>query len=154
MAVYGTARGLTRAPAIASARHFLRHLGEMLLAMFVGMALFGALFSGILVAAGTTYDEALNTAPELIALVLIFNMTVPMVLWMRHRGHSAACVAEMAGAMLAVGATAVALLWFSAIESTAICGVECALMVPAMIAVMLLRRSEYARPGQAREAAG
>jgi hypothetical protein len=45
----------------------------------------------------------------------------------------------MAGAMLAVGATAIGLLWASVIESTAICGVECALMIPAMTAVMLSR---------------
>jgi uncharacterized RDD family membrane protein YckC len=76
----------------------------------------------------------------------MFNMTVPMVLWMRHRGHSTARIVEMAGAMLAVGLIAVACLWASVIESTAICGLECALMVPAMIGVMLLRRGEYARP--------
>jgi hypothetical protein len=112
----------------------------MLLAMMVGMALFGA----ILVAAGTNFEEALETVPELIALVLMFNMTAPTVLWMRHRGHAAARVAEMAGAMLFVGVTAIVLLWASLIESTAICGVECALMIPAMVAVMLLHREEYA----------
>jgi hypothetical protein len=125
---------------------FLLHLGEMVLAMSVGMAVFGALFGGVLVAAGTSYDEALATVPELIALVLMFNMTVPMVLQMRHRGHSTARVAEMAGAMLAVGATACALLWLSLIESAAICGVECALMIPVTVTIMLLHRDEYSRP--------
>jgi hypothetical protein len=127
-------------------RHFVLHVGEMLLAMFVGMAVFGAFFSGILFALGTTFEEALETVPALIALVLMFNMTVPMVLWMRHRGHSTARLVEMTGAMLAVGLVAVVCLWASVIESTAICGLECALMVPAMIGVMLLRRGEYARP--------
>jgi hypothetical protein len=74
------------------------------------------------------------------------NMTVPMVLWMRQRGHSRARIVEMAAAMLAVGLVAVVCLWASVIESTAICGLECALMVPAMIGVMSLRRGEYARP--------
>src|SRR5919109_937816 len=117
MSTYGSPHRLTVRATTGSVGRFALHLGEMLLAMVVGMALFGALFSGILVAAGTTYDEALATVPELIALVLMFNMTVPMVLWMRHRGHSTARVAEMAGAMVVVGVAACVLLWSSAIAS-------------------------------------
>src|SRR5262245_60076611 len=138
MATYGTPAKVTTGPAIRSFWGFARHLGEMLLAMFVGMGIFGALFSGILVAAGTTFDEALETAPELIALVLMFNMTVPMALWMRRRGYPPARVAEMAAAMVAVGLAACVLVWASLIESTAICGFECVLVIPAMVAVMLL----------------
>lgn len=148
MATYRTARELTVGPAVRPTVHFVLHIGEMLLAMFVGMAVFGALFSGVLLVAGTSFDEALEAAPVLIALVLMFNMSAPMVLWMRHRGHSPARVAEMAAAMLAVGIAACVLLWASVIESTAICGVECALMVPAMIAVMLLHPGEYSRPAR------
>jgi hypothetical protein len=156
MAIYGPPRELTIGRAGGAVRHFLAHIGEMLLAMVVGMALFGTLFSAILVAAGTTYSDALETVPELIALALMVEMTVPMVLWMRHRGHSGARVAEMAGAMLAVGVAAVVLLWSSVIASTAICGVECALMLPTMVAVMLVHRGEYSRPAHRRhtEAAG
>jgi flagellar biosynthetic protein FliP len=146
MATYRPPNQLTIGPTSGAVRHFLVHIGEMVLAMFVGMALFGTLFSAILLAAGTTYASALETVPELIALALMVEMTVPMVLWMRHRGHSGARVAEMAGAMLAVGFVAVVLLWSSAIASTAICGVECALMLPAMVAVMLAHRGEYSRP--------
>jgi hypothetical protein len=145
MATYGTPAKLTAGPAVRSVWDFARHLGEMLLAMFVGMGIFGALFSGILVAAGTTFDEALESAPELIALVLMFNMTVPMLLWMRHRGHPPARVAEMAAAMVVVGLTACLLVWASLIESTAICGFECAMTIPAMVAVMLLHRGDYSR---------
>ena len=146
MATYRGEQELTVAPAIRSAGHFVRHFGEMLLAMFVGMAVFGAVFSGILLAAGTNFEEALEAAPVLIALVLMFNMSTPMVLWMRHRGHPRARTAEMAAAMLAVGLTACVLLWASVIESTAICGVECGLMIAAMISVMLLHSREYAQP--------
>ena len=150
MATYGPPRELTIRPAGGAVRHFLLHIGEMLFAMFVGMAVFGALFSAILVAAGTTYSAALEAVPELIALTLMVEMTVPMVLWMRHRGHSAARIAEMAGAMLAVGVAAIVLLWSSVIASTSICGVECALMLPAMVAAMLVHRGEYSRPAHRR----
>ena len=152
MATYRSAPLPTLGPAVRSVLHFVMHIGEMLLAMFVGMAVFGALFSGVLFAVGTSFDEALEAAPVLIALVLMFNMSAPMVLWMRHRGHSPARVAEMAGAMLAVGLAACVLLWASLIESTAICGVECALMVPVMIAVMLLHPGDYSRPAGAHRA--
>ena len=118
--------------------------------MMVGMMLFGAVFSGILLAAGTTFDEALESVPVLIALVLMFNMTVPMLLWMHHRGHPRGRLVEMGGAMLAVGVAACLLLWLSAIESTAICGVECTLMIPAMIAVMLVHPGDYTRAAHAR----
>jgi hypothetical protein len=147
-----TGYGIPRGAAAGSLRRFVLHVGEMLLAMFVGMAVFGAFFSGMLLALGTTFDEALETVPALIALVLMFNMTVPMVLWMRHRRHSRARIVEMAGAMLAVGLVAVVCLWASVIGSTAICGLECALMVPAMIGVMSLRRGEHARPVHAHSA--
>ena len=68
-------------------------------------------------------------------------MTAPMLLWMRVRGHEASEVSAMGAAMVAVGAITVFLLWLSAIDAGAICGVECGLMFPAMIAAMLLHPS-------------
>ena len=131
---------------VAGGRRFLLHLGEMYLAMAVGMALFGALFGAILLVAGTNSSELLADAPEAFAFAMMFNMTVPMLLWMRHRGHPPARLVEMALAMLAVCAVACLSLWSSVIEPTAICGVECALMIPATLAVMLLHPGEYSRP--------
>ena len=134
---------IPRARGSAPALRFARHFGEMVLAMCVGMWVFGALLMGILLAAGTSFDEALESVPELIAVVLAVNMTVPMVWWMRHRGHARARVNEMAGAMLATAPAAILMMWFSAIDTTAICGVECALMVVGMLGVMLLHPREY-----------
>ena len=39
------------------------------------------------------------------------------------------------------------LLWLSAIDAGAICGVECGLMIPAMVAAMLLHPSMQAKLG-------
>jgi hypothetical protein len=128
------------------ALHFLRHLGEMLIAMVAGMIVLGALDRGILAAAGTSASHVRDTAPELVALVMACNMSVGMTVWMRHRGHSWAMVAEMAGAMFVPAAGAIALYWGGVIESEAILALEHAAMIPAMVAVMLLRRSEYSRP--------
>ena len=81
------------------ARHFFRHLGEMYLAMLVGMMALGMLDGAILAAAGTSVSHVKDSAPEAFALVMAFNMTVGMTVWMRYRRHSWAMCAEMAGAM-------------------------------------------------------
>ena len=129
---------------VAGKLHFARHLGEMIVAMYVGMAVLGGLWGLGLAAVGTSSKELLDSVPALVALGLMFDMTVPMVLWMRHRGHSRAEIAEMAGAMGGVAVVALVLLWTSAIEAIAICGIECGLMVPAMVVVMLRHRRAYA----------
>jgi hypothetical protein len=133
-------------PAVGSVRHFARHLGEMLLAMVLGMMVLGALDRAIVSAAGASVDDLGDTVPEGVALVMAFNMTVGMTVWMRHRGHSWARVAEMAGAMFAPAITAIVLFWCAVIHSESILALEHAAMLPAMIAVMLLHRSEYSRP--------
>jgi hypothetical protein len=102
---------------VAGTLHFLGHLGEMIAAMFMSMAALGAFWGLVLAALGTSSKELLDSAPAFVALGLSFDMTVPMALWMRHRGHSGAEIAEMAGAMGCVGLIALALLWTSAIRS-------------------------------------
>lgn len=128
------------------ARHFFRHLGEMVLAMVVGMMGLGALERGILAAAGTSASHVRDTAPEVVALVMAFNMSAGMAVWMRHRGHAGARIAEMTGAMFVPGLAAIALFWGGLIESGAILALEHVAMLPAMIAVMLVHRGEYSRP--------
>ena len=146
MATHGIASTSLTEPALGSVRHFARHLGEMLLAMVVGMMVLGALDRGIVAAAGASVDELRDTVPEVVALVMAFNMTVGMTVWMRHRGHSWARVAEMAGAMFVPAIAAIVLFWCALIHSETILALEHAAMLPAMIAVMLLHRSEYSRP--------
>jgi hypothetical protein len=123
---------------MAAVRHFFWHLGEMFLAMLIGMAALDAVGEGLLAAAGTSFADLTDRAPIAVALILMVNMTVPMLLWMRIRGHDASEISEMTVAMAVVGAATVFLLWLSVIDAAAICGVECGLMIPGMIAAMLL----------------
>jgi hypothetical protein len=51
-----------RTVSVHGARHFVRHLGEMLLAMVVGMMVLGALDRGILAAAGTSASHVRHGA--------------------------------------------------------------------------------------------
>ena len=146
MAMHGFAPTSLAEPAAGSVVHFARHLGEMLLAMVVGMMVLGALDRAIVAAAGASVDDLRDTVPEGVALVMAFNMTVGMTVWMRHRGHSWARVAEMAGAMFVPAIAAIVLFWCAVIHSESILALEHAAMLPAMVAVMLLHRSEYSRP--------
>ena len=141
---------------VARARHFFRHFGEMFLAMMVGMAGLAALDAAVFAAAGTSIPDVKDSAPEAWGLLMAFNMSVGMTLWMRHRRHSWAMCAEMAGAMFVPAVVAIVLFWCAVVHGRAIGGVAMAGMAPAMIAVMLLRRTEYSQPvhSHAREAAG
>ena len=130
----------------AGTRHFVRHFAEMFLAMMVGMMALGALDSVILSAAGSSVQHVRNSAPEVFALVMALNMTIGMTVWMRYRGHSWAMCAEMGGAMFVPAVLAIVLFWCAVIHGESIARVEMAAMLPAMIAVMLLRRSEYSQP--------
>jgi hypothetical protein len=123
---------------------FWRHFLEMNLAMFIGMAVGAVLFRGILAAFGTTITQARLAYPELAVLVMGCNMTVPMVAWMRHRGHSWRGSAEMAAAMLVPAIPVIALLRLEVIVFAAVCALYCGLMMVAMLALMVYRRREYA----------
>jgi hypothetical protein len=154
MATRGIAPASLAEPAVRPIRHFARHLGEMLLAMVVGMMVLGALDRGIVAAAGASVDNLRYTVPEVVALLMAFNMTVGMTVWMRHRGHSWARVAEMGGAMFVPAIAAIVLFWCTLIQSESILALEHAAMLPAMLAVMLLHRSEYSRPVHLRRISG
>ena len=77
---------------------------------------------------------------------MAFNMTLPMVVWMRHRRHEWRACVEMAAAMFGLAAVLLALFWLGAASAHVVLPLEMALMLPAMIAVMALRFDEYAGP--------
>ncbi len=81
--------------------------------------------------------------PTATLLVVAVSMTLPMVAWMRHRGHAWRDCSEMAAAMVIPVIPFLCLVWFGVTES-AQCGGYCASSVAAMLALMYYRRSEYA----------
>ena len=120
--------------------HFVRHYVEMLIAMFAGMLVLWM----PLVALGR--PEA--TEVELLGMAL--TMTVPMVAWMRYRGHGWAPAWEMTAAMFLPSFAAIGLLWAEVIDDGhAPMMIQHVAMFPAMLVAMLLRRSEYTgHPGR------
>jgi flagellar biosynthetic protein FliP len=126
--------------------HFLRHVLEMISVMVPGMFIGGAVFTvGAGLAAGSrlTWDEARLRYPEACLLTIGVVMSMPMVAWMRHRGHGWRTGGEMTAAMLAPAVALIGLFWLHAVDDEPLCGLYCAVMVPAMVGAMLLRRGEY-----------
>ena len=119
----------------ASTKTFVRHFLEMVAAMFVGMAVLGA-------ASAVLLDLPDRTAVTLIEMAI--SMTVPMVAWMRVRGHGWRASNEMAAAMLIPAAGALALLGTGVLtDADTLLMLEHVVMLPAMLVAMILRRDEY-----------
>jgi hypothetical protein len=123
-----------------SKRAFARHFGEMLIAMFLGMGVLGGLVVlGFAAAGGSSSD-----LPGGVRVMLMgIYMTVPMVLWMRYRGHAGARNAEMALSMMLPTVAAAALAFAGILGTGAALGIQHAAMVPAMLGVMLWRYADY-----------
>ena len=128
----------------APTRTFLRHLAEMIIAMLLGMCILGMAFRGIHTALfGGGFDAAWRQHTELAVFAMTFNMTLPMVLWMHHRGHTWERCGEMAGAMFLLALVVLVPSWAGAISSGVVLPLEM-VMLPAMIGVMAVRYDEYA----------
>jgi hypothetical protein len=128
----------------ASKRHFARHYAEMVAAMFLGMVVLGVPAEWAMGAAGTSWSELHTDAPALMLLGMGATMTVPMVGWMRYRGHGWRASTEMAGSMLLPTFAVIALLWGGLVEDIgALLLIEHVAMLLSMLAAMLLRPAEY-----------
>ena len=120
-------------------RRFLRHLLEMTLAMMVGMVASAAIF---LSAVRMTAADAMREHAVLFVFLQAFGMTVAMVAWMHHRGHTVRSSSEMTLAMVIPAVPLICLRLLDVISGS-ICGVYCLLTIVAMVALMVYRRSEY-----------
>jgi hypothetical protein len=113
---------------------FIRHYLEMLIAMFLGMGVLG----GGVAAAGVDVEP-----PELALLWMAFTMSVPMVAWMRYRGHGWAASWEMTASMFIPSFAAIALMSMGGVDEHGAMAIQHIAMLPAMLVAMLLRRDEY-----------
>jgi hypothetical protein len=140
------------APAI---RTFARHYVEMIVAMFAGMLILGLPGEAALGLAGTSSHELQTTAPAVVLLGMAFTMTVPMVGWMRFRGHGWRPSVEMAASMVLPTLGAIAAMGAGITDFDGAMVAEHVAMFPAMLVAMLLRVDEYtghAHHGAPREA--
>ena len=125
-------------------RSFAQHYAEMVVAMVLGMFVLGAALAAPLELAGVDVSNWDRDAPALLLLGMAFTMTVPMVAWMRYRGHGWVPAADMAAAMFLPSFAAIGLLWGGLETDThALLMIQHVAMLPAMLLAMLLRRHEY-----------
>ena len=118
----------------AANRRFALHYLEMVAVMVVGMSVLGLLV-GLVV-------DVQGTGPMLIEMGV--TMTVPMVAWMRFRGHAWRPCLEMGASMVLPTLGTLALLGAGIVEGAgALMVILHAVMLPAMLVAMLLRRDEY-----------
>jgi len=118
-------------------RHFLRHYAEMVVAMFLGMAVLGYPVDWVMSRLGADADGFMF-------LEMATTMTVPMVGWMLYRGHGWRANAEMSASMFVptfavIGALATGLLT----DIGVLMIIEHVVMLAAMAGVMLFRPEEY-----------
>jgi hypothetical protein len=117
----------------ASTKHFIRHYVEMVIAMFLGMAIIG-----------TGWHELTNDAPGLMFLGMATTMTVPMVGWMLYRGHRWRANAEMSASMFVPTFAVIGVLWAGLLTDIGVLMIiEHVAMLTAMAGVMLMRPAEY-----------
>jgi hypothetical protein len=139
-------RGRDRRRLGASAGHFIRHYVEMVVAMFAGMVVLGVPAGWALAAVGSSWSELNTGAPSLMLFGMAVTMTVPMVAWMRYRGHGWRANTEMAASMVLPTFAAIGLLAAGIMTDIGILlAVEHVAMLLGMLAAMLLRLDEYAR---------
>ena len=116
----------------AAVLNFARHYVEMVVAMLLGMLVIGL-----------PLDMLLH-APELELLNMAVTMTVPMVAWMRYRGHGWQPAGEMSAAMFVPTFVAIGLLWGGLVEDEhSLLMIQHTAMFPLMFLAMLLRPREY-----------
>lgn len=119
-------------------KHFLRHYVEMVIAMFLGMAVLGFPVDRVMDGLGADSDEFMF-------LGMATTMTLPMVAWMMYRGHGWRANAEMSASMFVPTFAVIGVLSAGLLTDIGLLMViEHVVMLLAMAGVMLMRPAEYA----------
>ena len=122
---------------------FIRHYVEMVVVMFAGMVVLGVPAEAGLQTIGSGASGLQDDAPALVFLGMAATMTVPMVAWMRYRGHRWQPTLEMAASMIIPTLIAIALLAAGVLSFGALMGLEHVAMLLGMLVAMLFRLDEY-----------
>jgi hypothetical protein len=126
-------------------KHLIRHYVEMVVAMFLGMAVLGFPAGWALGAMRVDWHALTDDEPALMFLGMATTMTVPMVGWMLYRGHGWRASTEMSASMFVPTFAVIGLLWSGLLTHIGVLmTIEHMAMLLAMAGVMLLRPAEYA----------
>ena len=125
---------------IHATRRFLLHYAEMVAAMFIGMLALGKPADWLFSAFGASTS---SQHPTMMLFSMGVTMTVPMIAWMRFRGHAWRPTNEMAASMLIPTFAAMALVGAGVMNGGPAMVIEHVVMLAGMLIAMLLRRDEY-----------
>ncbi|MGH3585588.1 MAG: hypothetical protein ACRDQ0_04625, partial [Pseudonocardia sp.] len=95
----------------------VRHYLEMLVAMALGMVVLTPVWELGLGAVGASW---LLDRIEPASMIMATSMSIPMVAWMRHRGHGLASSLEMAASMYLSFVVLYPLLWLGLISADSV----------------------------------
>ena len=123
-----------------STRRFALHYVEMVAVMFAGMFALAMPVDALINAVG---GNSSKLSPAMSVFVMALDMTLPMIAWMRYRGHSWRPNLEMAGSMMGPAFAAMVLIWMDVASRMGAMMLEHGGMLACMLAVMLYRREEY-----------
>ena len=130
-------------------RHFARHYVEMVVVMFLGMAVLGLPAGWALEAVGSSWSDLRDESPAAMLLLMAATMTVPMAAWMRRRGHGWGPTNEMSASMIVPTLAVIALDGVGLMSDVGtMLVVEHVAMLAGMLGVMLLRPAEYSHHHQ------
>ena len=123
----------------ALTRDFARHYVEMVVVMLAGMGLLAVPARWATGAVWADVDD-----PTLMLARMAATMTLPMIPWMRWRGHGWQPCLEMAAAMIVPAMGVIALLQAGVLEGVGLLmTLEHVAMFVAMFIVMIARPDEY-----------
>ena len=125
----------------ALTRDFARHYVEMVLVMLAGM---GLLAMPLRWATDAVWVDVDGDDPTLMLARMGVAMTLPMIPWMRWRGHGWQPCLEMVAAMLAPAIAVIGLVELGVVETVwLLMTIEHVAMLAAMFVVMIARPGEY-----------
>lgn len=125
----------------ALTRAFARHYAEMVVVMLVGM---GLLAMPAQWATDALWPDVDGDDTTLMLARMGVTMTLPMIPWMRWRGHGWRPTLEMAAAMIVPAIGVIALLEAGVMEGVGLLmTIEHVAMFAAMFVVMIARPDEY-----------
>jgi hypothetical protein len=126
---------------VARVGRFALHFGEMCIPMCIGFGVGDLVYFGVADLLG--YSEPFRELPALSVVIVTFNMTAPMVAWMRFRGMPQRQTAEMAASMVVLAVVLLGVGWLGLAPMSALPWLAHGLMMPAMLVPMLLRLDFY-----------
>jgi hypothetical protein len=126
---------------VTRAGYFLWHFLEMCLVMCIGGITINVLFFGL--AARLGFPNLFEKFPQFSLLLVGVNLSIPMIAWMRFRGHEWRPTLEMASTSIILPVLLIGATWLSLIPESSQLPLLKKLVCPVMLIPMLFRLDLY-----------